>query len=411
MGYLLIALAGLILSFFFSGAETAFVSVNKLKVEIWDRQKIRGAPLIKDFIAHPEKFLLTTLVGTNVANIVTVTFATIYFTQILQWNPETTWLVVSASVLFLGEIFPKHLFRTYADSFVKHLGVPLLLFYYLFYIAVVFMGSISRIILRFLGQKDSSMQEFYSHRDLEILLKESGQALEEKEDVDKIILKNLLNFKNVKVRDAMIPRTDIYAIEENSTIAELKRQFLRSGRTRIPVYRDKLDNIVGVVYVKDLFKKPKSIREILHPIMFVPEYKNAGDLLREFKEQSQSIAIVVDEYGGTAGLVTTEDLIEVLFGEIQDEFDEERKYIIKIDDKTYKVNARTEIEEFNEVVGASLPEGDYDTVGGFLLHRFGHIPKKDEELIYENLKFVVTKSTKKSIQWVRVYKEFQPLKD
>lgn len=404
MEYLVIAILGLISSFFFSGAETAFVSVNKVKVELWDRQNIKGSHLIKDFVVHPEKFLLTTLVGTNISNITSVTFSTIYFTNQLKWNPTLTWFVVSGTILFLGEIFPKYLFRSYADYFVRRIALPLGIAYYVFYILILVVGKISSIFLRIVGVGDHVVTDFFSKKDLEILLKETGETVEISEEADKIILTKLLEFKNIKVKDAMIPRTDIVAAEVKTTITQLKRLFIKSGRTRIPIYKDKLDNIIGVAYVKDLFTNPKTVKEILHTVIFVPEYKSAGDLLQEFRQKSQSIAIVVDEYGGTSGLVTTEDLIEVLFGEIQDEYDQEKKYIIPVDERTFKVHARTEIEEFNKELGISLPEGDYETVGGFLLHQLGHIPKREEEYEYKHLKFIVTKATRKNIQWLKVIK-------
>lgn len=402
MEYFLIALFGLLSSLFFSGAETAFVSVNKVKVELWNRQNLPGSKLIKDFILHPEKFLLTTLVGTNLANITCVTYSTIFFVKILGWDPAVTWIVVSLSVLFIGEIFPKYFFRNYADYFVRKIAFPLGLAYYTMFLIIVLVGSISSMILKIFGLKKTDVSDFYTKKDLEILLRETGKSTENSKDPDKMILNNLLEFRDVKVRDAMIPRTDIIAADEKITISQLKKLFIKSGRTRIPIYKDNLDNIIGIANMKDLFSGMESITKTLHPPVFVPEYKSAGQLLKEFRERSQSIAIVVDEYGGTAGLVTTEDLIEVLFGEIQDEFDQERKYIIKIDDSHYKIHARTEIEEFNEELKAAIPEGDYDTVGGFLLHQLGHIPKRDEEYEFNNLKFHITKATRRSVEWIKV---------
>ncbi len=404
MDELIIAVVSLLLSFFFSGTETAFVSVNKVRVEIWEKQKIRGSGIIKSFVAHPEKFLYTTLVGTNIANIACATYGTLFFMRYLRWGPQLTWLTMTMTILLLGELIPKYLFRNFADFFVRKTAVPLKMFYYLLYPIIMVTGSVSVLFLKLFGLKKNRVESFFSDGDLEILLKESNNENQNEESADREILKNVLKFKNVKVKESMIPRTDIVAIEQEATIAALKKLFVSSSRTRLPVYKEKLDNIVGVVFLKDLFKNPKSVKQITHKIMFVPEYKNIDDLLKEFQKTNQSIAIVVDEYGGTEGLITTEDLLEVLIGEIQDEYDEEKVYIKKVGAREWRVHSHTKIEQFKEELQTSPPESDFDTVGGFLLNRFGHIPKKDEEWEEEGFIFIITKSSPRQIEWIRVKK-------
>ena len=404
MDELIIAVISLVLSFFFSGTETAFVSVSKLRVEVWHKQKVKGAGIIKSFISHPEKFLYTTLVGTNIANIACATYGTLFFMRKLDWSPQLTWLTMTASILIFGEIIPKYFFRSFADYFVKRTAIPLKIFYYLLYPVILFTGSMSIGILKLFGLKKEKVDNFFSRSDLEILLHEHSSIRGEDDTTHREMVKNVLEFKNVKVKDAMIPRTDIIALDSKKSISTLRKLFITSGRTRIPIYKDKLDNIIGMAIVKDMFKNPTSIIDILHNILFVPEYKNVDDLLREFQQTNQSIAIVVDEYGGTEGLITNEDLVEVIIGEIQDEYDEDKNFIKELDKNEWRVHARTEIDQFNQELKADLPKGEYDTIGGYLLDKLGHIPKQDEMVEEGSWRFTITRATLRNIQWIRVVK-------
>jgi CBS domain containing-hemolysin-like protein len=388
-----------LLTFYFAGTETAFISVNRVRIELWRRKKNRSAEIIADFLRKPEKFIYTTLVGNNLANVSFASFATLYFHKYL--SETLTWFLITGITILWGEIIPKTLFRSLADWIIKKVAPVLLFFYYLFQPIIWIVSSMSRIILRTLGYSSAEIKDFFSKKDVEVLIKESQNYVSMEEE-ENIILTRLLDLKQLHVRDAMIPRTEIEAIEETAPLKELIQVLIKSGLTKIPVYRKNLDEIIGVVYLKDLFLKPESIKSIVREVLFVPETKRSLSLLRNFKQKNTSIAIVIDEYGGTAGLVTTEDLIEELVGEIIDEYDEEEIHIRKIDKNVFSVNARIEPEELKEEIGVVIPEGDYDTLAGFILNHLGHIPKREEAFEYNDHKFVITRATRRKVDWVRI---------
>ncbi len=398
--YLPIILLSLALSFFFAGTETAFVSVNKVRVELWRRQKQRVAEVIHQFLILPERFLYTTLVGNNISNVAFATFATIYFNQ--YFEPGTSWLLITISTILFGEIIPKALFRSLADWIIRFVAYPLDFFHRLFYPFIWLTGIVAQGILKIFGHAPEELHQFYSSRDIEILLQESQAAIKQKKRTEGEYLEKFFELRDLRVRDAMVPRAEIIGVPHNIALSELAKVFSQYGYTRLPVYKDNLDNIIGIVHVKDLFKKPRSIKSILHPPLFIPETKRALELLQEFRQKNTPMAIVVDEYGGTAGLVTIEDLLEELFGEIEDEFDSQQVFIRKISDNVYHVSARVEIDDLNQQLGLNIPKGEYDTLAGFILSRLGHIPRRDEVIEFNNIRFVVTKTTRRKIEWIRI---------
>jgi len=398
--YLTVIVISLILSFYFSGTETAFVSVNKVRIELWRRQRIRAAQLIYHFLKKPERFLYTTLVGNNIFNVAFASFATIYFNQYL--NPKLTWLGILLLTIFLGEIIPKTLFRSLADWVVRGAVYPLAVFYRLFYPFILIVSSISDVFLRLFGIERGELQRFFSKKDVEILLQQSQDMVRQIPRRESEFLRRILKMRELRVRDAMIPRTEIVAVPESMSLKEVGEVFTKYGFTRLPVYSGTLDHVVGVVFLKDLFQQPRRLKEIVRPIMMVPDSKRVLELLSGFQENNTSIAIVVDEYGGTAGLVTTEDLVEELFGEIQDEYDTAPTLIRKLNEFTYSVNARIEIKQLNRELGIQLPEGRYETLAGFLLYHLRHIPRRDEVLEFQQIKLIITRATRRKIEWVKI---------
>ncbi len=387
------------LTFYFSGTETAFISVNRVRIELWRRNKRKVAEIISWFLRTPEKYLYTTLVGNNLANVAFASYATLYFRQYL--DEKLTWFLITSVTILWGEIIPKTLFRSLADWFIGKVAPLLQIFYYLFQPIIWIVGNISGFLLRLLNYPSSEITDFFSKRDVEVLIKESQKfaGLDERENM---ILSRLMDLRSLHIRDAMIPRTEIIAVEEKADLDELVRIFQKSGFTKIPVYRKNLDEIIGVVYLKDIFLKPEQLRDIIREVMFVPETKRSLSLLRNFRHKNTSIAIVIDEYGGTAGLVTTEDLIEELVGEIIDEFDATEIHIRKIRDKIFSVNARIEPDQLQEELGVEIPEGDYDTLAGFILNHLGHIPKREESFEYNGVQFIITRATRRKVDWVRL---------
>lgn len=400
MLYLTIIIISLLLSFYFSGTETAFISVNKVKVEVWHRRKLRSAKLLLKYLKQPERFLYSTLVGNNIANVAFASFATVFFNEHI--SPEVTWILVMIFSLFMGEIIPKSLFRSLADWVIRKAVYPLHFFYYLLYPLIFLLSKIAELILMLFGQRAGELKKFFSKSDVEILLKESQNIIQPERREEGEFVGKIMNLKKMLASEAMVPRTDIVAIADTTTPAKLRTIFQKVENTRLPVYHEDLDDIVGIIFLKDLFLKPASLKQMMHPALFVPETKRALDLLKEFQENNTSLAIVVDEYGGTAGLVTAEDLIEELFGEIEDEFDLQHHLIKRIDRFTFKVNARIEIEKLNQELHLDLPEGDYETLAGFLLLNLGHIPKKEEIFEFNNIKIVVTSATRLKIHWVKI---------
>lgn len=402
MTYLFIIIISLILSFFFSGTETAFVSVNKVRVEVWRRQKIRFYKIILRFIEHPERFLYTTLIGNNIANIAFASYATIYFNRYLE--PHYTWLLIVAASVLLGEIIPKTLFRFLADWVVRKVSVLLEFFHYLFLPFSLLTNFISHLLLKLMGHKEEELDTFFSQKDIELLLHKSQTMVRLNHEMEGEYFTGLLRLRNLKVREVMVPRTEMIAVPDTISIEELIEVMSRKGVTRVPVYKEELDNIVGVVFLKDLFQEPQSLEEIIKKPYLVPETKPCIRLLSEFRDTQNTIAIVFDEYGGIVGLVTLEDLVEELFGEIEDEFDTRTKMVVQDKDnpREYWVNARIEIEKFNEEIPVELPEGEYETLAGFLLTQFGKIPRRGDKLEYQGVIFEINSADRQRIKSVKV---------
>lgn len=400
MLYLIIIIISLFLTFYFSGTETAFISVNKVRVEVWHRQKSKAAKLLLRYIKNPEKFLYGTLVGNNISNVAFASFATVFFHDYI--DPQITWFLILIVTLLVGEIIPKSLFRSMADWVIRKVVYPLEFFYYLFYPIIFLISKVADFILKLIGQRSGELKNFFTKRDIEILLNESRNIIQPEKREEGIFVGKILSLKKLQVGEAMVPRTDIEAIPDTTTLSQLKKVFKKVEKNRLPVFHENLDHISGIIFLKDLFLNPKSFEEILHPVMFVPKTKRALELLKEFKENNTTIAIVVDEYGGTSGLVTAEDLIEELFGEIEDEFDSQQDWIRKVDKNTYKINARIEIEKLNQDLNLDFPEGNYETLAGFLLSNLGHIPKREEVFEYNEVKIIITNATRRKIRWVKL---------
>jgi len=396
---IIIIIISLVLTFYFAGTETAFISVNRVRIEVWRRQKSKAGEIIAKFLLKPEKFIYTTLVGNNIANVAFASFATIYFNRFL--DEKVTWLLITGITVLWGEIIPKTLFRSLADWIIRKVAHLLQIFYYIFLPMIWLVNEISKFLLRVLHHPEQEITHFFTQKDVEILIRESQDQAKIDEQESKI-LSRILHLRYLPVREVMIPRTEIVAVPEDISVKELTTVFQKSGFTRIPVYRDNLDNIIGIIYLKDLFRHPETVKEILREAMFVPETKRCSSLLTEFRQKNTTVAIVIDEYGGTAGLVTTEDIIEELVGEIIDEFDATTVLIRRIDDKTYSVNARIEPERLKEKLGIDLPEGDYETLAGFIINYLRRIPRREESFEFNGIKFIVTRATRRKVEWVRI---------
>ena len=391
----------MILSGFFSGSETVFLTANRIRIEVLHRRKAKGIKRVYKFIKNPESFIVTALVGTNLSNVI---FSSLMVLILKESVGEFLIVIFSASLLLIfSEIIPKAISWEFANNLIIRVAQLLNVFKIIFYPINVLLTSISNFLLkRFHVSAERKMQDILTRADLRKYFHESEKSGVIESD-EREIISRIFDLRNTRVKETMIPRTDIIAVSNDVSIPALIAKFKESGVSRIPIYNDDLDNIIAVVYAKDLFLNPTALQDIAEEILFVPETKSAFDLLQEFRQEKMSIAVVLDEYGGTAGLVTLEDLIEELFGEIYDEFDidHESMYVVE-DKKTIKIIARAEVDEINQKFNLNIPEGNYTTIGGFIIERLGHIPKPNEIIELKNCKIIVEKASRKRVILVKL---------
>ena len=408
----------LLLSAFYSGSETAYVTANRLRMEIRAQRAGWAGQLARQFIREPATLLTTCLVGNNVALVVYSTLMslaldpglTALWQRLLGPVPVDGWVLLSqtvaasALVLVFGEVLPKSLLREPPERAVLALAPPLKLSYWLLLPLIKLAGWASGLIVRLLGVKAENFQQFM-RRDFELIIRESREAgaldLDEEETE---ILENVLELRALRVRDSMVPRTDIHAVEEGAALEAVRSAFIESGHSRLPVYRESLDRIVGVVLAHDLFHDPASLAAITRPVVYVPESKAAKDFLFEILQNGTTFAVVLDEFGGTAGIVTVEDMLEELFGDIRDEHDVAAALLRQLDERTYLAAGRARLEDLEEAFGLALPEGGYDTVAGYLLDRVGTIPEPRESFEFDDLRFTVLEAVANRIVTVRIQK-------
>jgi CBS domain containing-hemolysin-like protein len=415
LALLLIALT-LLLVAFFAGSAVAFATANRLKAEIRARRAGLLGALVSGFLHDPPTILTTTLVGTTAALVLYATlmgraleaplasrFAEIFGTPAVSgWVLVTEAVVASVLVLTLSLIVPRALLREPSERVVFALALPLKAAYWLLLPLVKVAAWASGALVRLLGAPSGSVQQFL-RRDFEVVLRESREtgALDLDEEETEI-LANVFELRALRVKDSMVPRTEIQAVEESAALGAVRQRFIETGHSRLPVYREHVDQIVGVVLAHDLFHAPASLAAILRPVPAVPETKPVRDLLFSFLQSGTTLAVVIDEYGGTAGIVTVEDLLEELFGDIRDEHDPARAPMRRIDDRTVVASGRVELEALEETLGVALPEGAYDTVAGVLLDRLGTIPAEREAFDLEGYRFTVLKASANRVEAVRI---------
>jgi putative hemolysin len=390
----------LLFSAFFSGSETALISARRIKLEVWMHQGRKGAKQAYEFIYHPERFLTTILVGNNIAIIAASSLLAIYLESFM--NGITITAVSSLFLLFFGEILPKSIARDKATNITLYSTFILQFFYFLLYPVIWLVKSVSHLLLKILGLESQSIKRFFTRKDLEMLIRESEPSglldIEERGLISRFILRG-----NQKVLEIMVPRTDITRVQISESINSVIEVFKKTGFSRLPVTGKKVDDIRGIITAKDmLLQKPQNITEVLREALFIPETARVGNLLNQLQKKRIGMAIVVDEYGGTAGLVTLEDIMEEFFGDIQDEFDEEADLYRNISPDRIEVNAKVPVLEINLKFNLNLPEGDYQTIGGLLMHHLGHIPKRGETVQLETCHLTVLSAFNKRVLWVRI---------
>lgn len=416
---ILIIVFSLIFSAFFSGMEIAFISANKIHIEIEKKQEGVLAKVLTRLTKKPSKFIATMLIGNNIALVIYGLFmGELLVNWFLGWAPQNLFLkalltdfslltqtVISTIVILItAEFLPKVLFQIYANSLLRLLAVPAYFFYVLFSLISEFIIAVSDFILKYIFRTTGDdVQLAFSKIELGDYITEQMGTVESEDEVDSEIqiFQNALEFAAVKAREVMVPRTEIMAVEIHETPKNLAKLFTETGYSKILVYKDTVDNIIGYVHSYELFKKPKTIKSILLPVEFVPETMLIQDILNVLIKKRKSIAVVLDEYGGTSGLMTVEDIVEELFGEIEDEHDTTDLREEQIDPSNFLFSARLEVDYINENYKLELTSSEeYETLGGMLVHTLGEIPEKDAEISIDNFKFTILEVSNTKIDLV-----------
>jgi putative hemolysin len=391
--------------------EIAFFSANKLHIELEKKREGFVPKILAKLTEKSSKFITTMLVGNNIALVIYSYFMgklLIRFLPLSTFNDFTLLLlqtVISTIIILVtAEFLPKAIFRIYANEVMKIFALPAYFFFVLFHYASSFITLISDFFLRVLFKTNADEQQTeFSKEELGNYITEQLDAGNENEIVDSEIqiFQNALAFHNVKAREIMVPRTEIVAVELHEVVSKLKKLFIKTGLSKILVYQNSFDDIVGYVNAFELFKKPKSIKSILLPVELVPESMIINDVLNNLMKKRKSIAVVVDEYGGTSGIITVEDVVEELFGEIEDEHDTQDYLEEKLGENEFKFSARLEVDYLNEEYDLRIPKDEsYETLGGFIIDRTENIPSKNEEIIIDNYKIVILKMSSSKIDEV-----------
>lgn len=408
---LTLILLSLLLSALFSGAEIAFLSANKLMIELKKKKGSAQSHILASFYEKPSSFLSTMLVGNNIVLVIFTALMTIPLDQLfkeqLGWTNEglivlVNTAIITITVLIFGEFLPKTLFRLFADSALYYLAYPLRFLYWVLAPPAWVMTRLSHFILvKLLRSPVEEVQDAFTRLDLENFIKST--RTESNDEIDTELFEKALNLREVRVKESMVPRPEIEAIEVNATIEELIRIFQETNLSRIIVFENDIDNILGYVHHQQLLKPVKSIRSIVMEVPFVPETMRVRDLMNQFIKNRRNVACVVDEYGGTSGLITMEDILEEIFGEIEDEHDEEEYIDRQLSETEFLFSGRLEIAILNEKYPQlHLPEGEYHTLSGYLVMTTAHIPAQGDELEMGNLKFILESVSDTKIETVRV---------
>ena len=406
---IVIIISTLILSAFFSGMEIAYVSSNKIHIELEKKQGDFFGKILSKLTAKPSKYIATMLIGNNIALVIygfkmgdvlvrwfqsmlpsENTALTYLFTD-LQLLTQT--IISTLVILITAEFLPKVFFQIYANTLLKVLALPTYIFYIIFSWVSDFVLWISDAVLKYIF-KATGEDAVLAMTKVELgnYISEQMESLEDHDDVDSEIqiFQNALEFSEVKAREVMVPRTEITAVDISESIENLRQLFIETGRTKIIVYKGSVDDILGYVHAFELFKKPKTIKSIIIPVSFVPETILIKDVLNLLTKKRRSMAVVIDEYGGTSGIMTVEDIIEELFGEIEDEHDTIEMIEEEINKNTYKFSARLEVDYINETYKLNLPKSEnYETLGGLIVHITEEIPQEKEDVQIDNFKFTI----------------------
>jgi CBS domain containing-hemolysin-like protein len=406
--------ATLLFSAYFSGMEIAFITANRLKIELETKLGSVPARITSGFLRKPSQFIGTMLVGNNIvlvmygifmARLLEPIMASYGFSEFSILLVET--IVSTLIILFVGEFIPKSLFRINSNESLTYMAIPNYIMYVILWLPMYIMVGLSEFLIRVVFRVDVGKQEIaFGRVDLDDYIREladMGDGDENELDHEVKIFQNALDFKEVKARDCMVPRTEIVAVEIETSLEKLRDLFVKTGHSKVLVYRDNIDNIIGYIHAVELFHHPDSIKRLIVPVIIIPETISAKEVLQIFIKQNKSLAVVVDEFGGTSGMLTIEDIIEQIFGDIEDEHDTEDFLEEQIDEKTFLLSARLEIDYLNRKYKFDLPEDDnYETLAGLIIHECEDIPELNSIIDIGDFRFTITAATNVRIETVKL---------
>lgn len=416
MDSILIIILAIVLSAFFSGMEIAFIASNRLMIELDRKQGVFGSEILKLFTNNPGQYIATMLIGNNVALVMYgLVFSNILTPKLVLYiDSEVLILIINTVIstlliLTVAEFLPKTVFIISPNFFLRNLSIPTLFFFVIFYPLSRFALALSdifiRVVFRLKANEKNEEDHIFSKIDLDHFINQGTQRTDESESEHNNIriFQNALDFSNVRLRECMIPRTEIDAVEIGSSVDHLKHRFIETGFSRILVYENSMDNITGYAELKDLFKNPSDIRSILRKLAIVPETMPANRLLKHFVDERRNIALVVDEFGGTSGMITIEDVLEEIFGEIKDEHDTDDLIEKKISNNEYVFSGRLEIDYLNEKYKLDLPEkDDFETLAGMILYFHGSIPGTNDVIRIGNIVIKVLRAGSTRLELVNL---------
>ena len=412
----IIIICCLIFSAFFSGMEIAYISANRIFLEIEKDKQNLVSKMLKIITKSPSKFISSMLVGNNISLVAYGIFMGERIIDILfplldlNENPLKILLfqtlISTLIILITAEFLPKVFFQLYSNTLIRFFAIPATFFYYIFSPITFIIINLSDLVLKlFFGVKNEKIKLTFSKGELGDYIEEQVESIVDKEHLDSEIqiFKNALVFSKVKAREVMVPRAELITIEKSSKIIQLRELFSSTGLSKIPVYNKNIDDIIGYVHAFEMLKKPNSITKILLPIEWVPETMPINEVLNRLTVKRKSLAVVLDEYGGTSGILTVEDIIEELFGEIEDEHDLKDHFELKVNEKRYEFSARLEVNYINQTYNIGLPEDEnYETLGGLVVHNTEEIPKKNDIINLQNFKFKIIDVSSTKIEKIRV---------
>ncbi|MBO7571513.1 MAG: HlyC/CorC family transporter [Bacteroidales bacterium] len=392
VNWIIIVLA-LAFSAFFSGMEIAFVTSNRLKLEIATKKGGFNSRMLALVTKNTSQYISTMLVGNNLVNVIySIFIAKVLAAPLAPLGNDMLILllqtvIATVIVLFVAEFLPKTLFRILSDSALKTFAVPVAFFYFLFYPIVVFCVWIARLITRIFGVRidDHQKEYIFSRVDIEDIIDSSTESHSAKSAQELRIFQNAMDFSSIKLRECIIPRNKILAVQVNDSVEDVRKMFVETGHSNLLVYKENVDDIIGYVNIKDIFKNPQKLRNIMRQILVVPETMSAKKLFGRLITTNRSIAVVVDEFGSTCGIVTVEDILEEIFGEFEDEHDLHELSVVVNKDGNYVMSGLVDVETFNEEYGYSLTESDeYETIAGYIMYFSGNFPKMGEIVTIED---------------------------